>query len=135
MAPQAVCLGKQYKLSKRPVNVPKTVRLTNGLTRLERETRPRRTAGPGPARVLVHWGETWSHPRGTLGRCHKGSEINIILFFTKVLEKLRRSICCKNCETCLKPAGMPSTACWCRKKGRQSSPSGTALPATRSTRP
>ena len=38
---------------------------------------PRRTAGPGPARVLVHWGETWSHPRGTLGRCHKGSEINI----------------------------------------------------------
>ena len=38
---------------------------------------PRRTAGPGPARVLVHWGETWSHPRGTLGRCLKGSEINI----------------------------------------------------------
>ena len=37
----------------------------------------RQTAGPGPARVLVHWGETWSHPRGTLGRCLKGSEINI----------------------------------------------------------
>src|SRR5699024_12335812 len=45
--------------------------------RLERVMRPRRTAGPGLARVLVHWGETWSHPRGTLGRCHKGSEINI----------------------------------------------------------
>src|SRR5699024_7123072 len=77
MAPQAVCLGKQYKLSKRPVNVSKTVRLTNGFTRLERETRPRRTAGPGPARVLVHPSETWSHPRGTLGRCLKGSEINM----------------------------------------------------------
>ena len=38
---------------------------------------PRRTAGPGPARVLVHPSETWSHPRGTLGRCLKGSEINI----------------------------------------------------------
>ena len=45
--------------------------------RLERMTRPRRAAGPGPARVLVHPSETWSHPRGTLGRCHKGSEINI----------------------------------------------------------
>ena len=29
------------------------------------------------ARSLVHPSETWSHPRGTLGRCHKGSEINI----------------------------------------------------------
>ena len=37
---------------------------------------PRRTAGPGPARVLVHPSETWSHPRGTLGRCLKGSETN-----------------------------------------------------------
>ena len=42
-----------------------------------RVKRPRRTAGPGLARVLVHPGETWSHPRGTLGRCLKGSEINI----------------------------------------------------------
>src|SRR5699024_6297363 len=68
------------KLSKRPVNVPKTVRLTNGLTCLERETRLRQTAGPGPARVLVRPGEAWSHPRGTLGRCLKGSEINIQCF-------------------------------------------------------
>ena len=45
---------------------------------------PRRTAGPGPARVLVHWGETWSHPRGTLGRCLKGSEINIQCLKTKI---------------------------------------------------
>ena len=29
------------------------------------------------AEPLVHPSETWSHPRGTLGRCHKGSEINI----------------------------------------------------------
>src|SRR5699024_11137203 len=76
------------KLSKRPVNVPKTVRLTNGLTCLERETRPRRTAGPGPARVLVRPGEAWSHPRGTLGRCLKGSEINIQCFkYCIVLQK------------------------------------------------
>ena len=72
--------GKQIKLSTRPIHIPKTVRLTNGPTRLERKTRPRRTAGPGPARVLVHPSETWSHPRGTLGRCHKGSEINIQCF-------------------------------------------------------
>src|SRR5699024_3850471 len=57
---------------------------------LERMTRPRRTAGPGPARVLVHPSETWSHPRGTLGRCLKGSEIHIILlvFNVKVKENL-----------------------------------------------
>ena len=44
---------------------------------------PRRAAGPGPARVLVHPSETWSHPRGTLGRCLKGSETNIILLSKK----------------------------------------------------
>ena len=53
---------------------------TAGLTRLVRELIPRRAAGPGPARVLVHPSETWSHPRGTLGRCLKGSEINIQCF-------------------------------------------------------
>ena len=46
---------------------------TAGLTRLGRVTRPRRAAGPGPARVLVHWGETWSI-KVKLCRCHKGSE-------------------------------------------------------------
>ena len=35
--------------------------------------RPRRAAGPGPARVLVHPSETWSI-KVKLCRCHKGSE-------------------------------------------------------------
>ena len=45
------------------------------------EDTPRRIMGPGAfgpwrvqARSLVHPSETWSHPRGTLGRCLKGSE-------------------------------------------------------------
>src|SRR5699024_9445862 len=71
------CITVINKLSKRPIHLPKTVRSTNGLMRLERMTRPRRTAGPGPARVLVRPGEAWSHPRGTLGRCPKGSAINV----------------------------------------------------------
>ena len=46
---------------------------TAGLTRAGRVTRPRRAAGPGPARVLVHPSETWSI-KVKLCRCHKGSE-------------------------------------------------------------
>ena len=46
---------------------------TAGLTRAGRVTRPRRAAGPGPARVLVHQSETWSI-KVKLCRCHKGSE-------------------------------------------------------------
>ena len=54
------------------------------LSSVSRERSPA-NLGPGAfgswrspeAEPLVHPSETWSHPRGTLGRCHKGSEINI----------------------------------------------------------
>ena len=61
---------KQYKLSKRPVNVPKTVRLTNGLTHggagdtAASNSGSRAREGPGPSRrsLVPSKGNPWSLP-------------------------------------------------------------------------
>ena len=53
------------------------------------DTAASNSGSQGPARVLVRPGEAWSHPRGTLGRCLKGSEmkhsmLQILKLFTQI---------------------------------------------------
>ena len=65
------------------------------LSSVSRERSPA-NLGPGAfgswrsqeAEPLVHPSETWSHPRGTLGRCLKGSEITVQSFNVKLVYKL-----------------------------------------------
>ena len=68
--PENSLFAEQYELSKCPVNVPKTVRLTNGLTHggagdtAASNSGSRAREGPGPSRrsLVPSKGNPWSLP-------------------------------------------------------------------------